>query len=57
MDLETLQQIWRHFVDTGELDSRMQPVVAESWQKCQRYGLSPFEGKGKQADEIGRAHV
>lgn len=51
MDLETLQQIWRHFVDTGELDSRMQPVVAESWQKCQRYGLSPFEGKGKQADE------
>ncbi len=50
MEIETLQQIWRHFVDTGELDSRMQPVVAESWRKCQRYGLNPLGGKGKQAD-------
>lgn len=51
MEIETLQQIWKHFVDTGELDSRMQPVVAESWRKCQRYGLDPWAGKGKQADE------
>ena len=41
MEIEILQQIWKHFVDTGELDPQMQPVVAESWRKCQRYGLDP----------------
>jgi transcriptional regulator of acetoin/glycerol metabolism len=51
MELEILQQIWKHFVDTGELDPRIQPVVAESWCKCHRYGLDPWAGKGKMAVE------
>lgn len=51
MDIETLRHIWEQFVQNDFLDSRVQPVVAESWKKCKRYGLDPWGGLGKQADE------
>lgn len=51
MEIETLQEIWNHFVETGELDDRMNPVVAQSWEKCRRYGLNPMGGLGRRADE------
>ena len=51
MSVEILQEIWQRFIETGELDPRMNPVVAKSWEKCRRYGLSHMGGVGKWADE------
>lgn len=51
MEFEILQEIWEHFVKTGETDVRMNPIVEKSWLKCQRNGLDPMEGRGRRADE------
>ena len=51
MDIAVLQSIWERFVETGELDPRMNPIVAKSWVKCRKHGLDPMSGLGKHADE------
>ena len=51
MDIAVLQSIWERFVETGELDPRMNPIVAKSWVKCRKLGLDPMSGLGKHADE------
>lgn len=51
MEVEILQEIWDHFVKTGETDVRMNPIVEKSWRKCQRNGLDPLQGRGRRADE------
>lgn len=51
MDIAVLQSIWERFVETGELDPRMNPIVAKSWVKCRKHGLDPMSGLGKHANE------
>lgn len=51
MGIEILQEMWDHFVKTGETDERMNPIVEKSWRKCQRNGLDPMQGRGRRADE------
>lgn len=51
MDISVLQSIWERFVETGELDPRMNPIVAKSWEKCRKHGLDPMGGLGKHADK------
>lgn len=51
MDIAVLQSIWEKFVETGELDPLMNPIVAKSWKKCRKHGLDPMGGLGKHADE------
>ena len=51
MDISILESMWERFVETGELDPRMNPIVAKSWEKCRKYGLDPMGGLGKYADE------
>jgi Transcriptional regulator containing PAS, AAA-type ATPase, and DNA-binding domains len=50
-DLRVLQEIWDRFVETGEIDPRLDPTVAKSWQKCRKLGVDPMSGQGKVADE------
>lgn len=51
MDISILESMWERFVETGELDPRMNPIVAKSWEKCRKHGLDPMGGPGKYADE------
>lgn len=51
MEIEILQEIWDHFVKTGETDERMNPIVEKSWKKCQHNGLDPMKGRGRCADD------
>ena len=51
MDISILESMWERFVETGELDPRMNPIVAKSWEKCRKHGLDPMGGLGKYADE------
>ena len=51
MEIEILQEIWENYVKTGETDVRMNPIVENSWKKCQRNGLDPMKGMGRRADE------
>ena len=50
MDISILESMWERFVETGELDPRMNPIVAKSWEKCRKHGLDPMGGLGKYAD-------
>lgn len=51
MDISILEAMWERFVETGELDPRMNPIVAKSWEKCRKHGIDPMGGLGKYADE------
>ena len=51
MDISILESMWERFVETGELDPRMNPIVAKSWEKCRKHGLDPMGGLGKYTDE------
>lgn len=46
LDIETLKEIWAEFIYEGKLDPRIQPPVADSWQKCRAYGVNPEGGCG-----------
>ena len=46
LDIETLKDIWAEFIYEGKLDPRIQPPVADSWQKCRAYGVNPEGGCG-----------
>lgn len=52
MDLDILKEIWSRYIKTGELDKRINPIIAKSWEKCRQHGLDPMGGLGKRADEI-----
>lgn len=52
MELDSLNEIWSRYIKTGELDERINPIIAKSWEKCRQHGLDPMGGLGKRADEI-----
>jgi transcriptional regulator of acetoin/glycerol metabolism len=41
--IERLKLAWQHFADKGELMPGVRPVIARSWFRCKKYGLSPYE--------------
>lgn len=52
LDQDTLVQIWAEYVYEDKLDPRVQPAVADGWQRCKAAGLDPVEGgSGTQIDE------
>lgn len=50
-DIDTLREIWAQFIFEGKLDPRIQPPVADSWQKCRAAGVNPEGGCGTRVDE------
>jgi transcriptional regulator of acetoin/glycerol metabolism len=51
LDIDTLKEIWAEFMYEGKLDPRVQPPVADSWQKCRAAGVNPNGGHGTKVDE------
>jgi len=52
LDIDTLKEIWAEFMYEGKLDPRVQPPVADSWQKCRAAGVNPNGGHGTKVDEV-----
>lgn len=52
MELDDLNEIWSRYIKSGELDDRINPIIAKSWEKCRQHGLDPMGGLGKCADEV-----
>ena len=50
VDIETFKEIWAQFMYEGKLDPRVQPPVADSWQKCRAAGVNPEGGHGTRVD-------
>lgn len=50
VDIETFKEIWAQFMYEGKLDPRVQPPVADSWQKCRAAGVNPEGGHGTKVD-------
>jgi transcriptional regulator of acetoin/glycerol metabolism len=51
MDIKQLNKNWTDYIEKGLISPTVQPLVAESWQKCRRMGVDPSAGKGKRASE------
>ena len=51
LDIDTLREIWAEFMYEGKLDPRIQPPVADNWQKCRAYGVNPEGGCGTRVDD------
>ena len=51
LDIDTLREIWAQFMYEGKLDPRIQPPVADNWQKCRAYGVNPEGGCGTRVDD------
>lgn len=54
MESETIEEeyarykrYWDKFMNTGEIDPGLNPVIAKSWIKCRNAGTSIYSGKGK----------
>ncbi len=46
MEQKTAREIWDKFMKDGTIDSRLQPVVAASWQACRKMGVDPYASGG-----------
>ncbi|MCR4401623.1 MAG: sigma 54-interacting transcriptional regulator [Firmicutes bacterium] len=45
-DFARLEEAWRAFVQTGEIDSSVvRPIIADSWRRCRALGLDPEDTK------------
>ncbi len=51
MDINKLKQNWIKFIHEGIIDDSVKRVVSKSWKKCRDYGVDPYAGMGKIADE------
>lgn len=51
LDIDTLREIWAEYIYEGKLDPRIQPPVADNWQKCRAYGVNPEGGCGTRVDD------
>ncbi|MCG0276197.1 MAG: sigma-54-dependent Fis family transcriptional regulator [Thermosediminibacteraceae bacterium] len=45
--LEIIKKAWKDFVENGNLSPFIKPIIAESWQRCKKYGVDPMGGVGK----------
>ncbi|MDR5587577.1 MULTISPECIES: sigma-54-dependent Fis family transcriptional regulator [Clostridium] len=41
-----INNAWKKFIATGEVDSKVRSEIAESWIRCRKYGVDPNNGKG-----------
>lgn len=37
---------WMKFIDENIIDSSVNPIIADSWKRCKKYGVDPFGGIG-----------
>ncbi|MTI68578.1 MAG: PAS domain S-box protein [Firmicutes bacterium] len=42
-----LKEAWKKFIDNEYIDSSVNPIIAESWQRCKSYGVDYLGGIGK----------
>ena len=42
---------WDRYIESGEIDPGLNPVIARSWEKCRAAGTSHDAGKGKVIDK------
>lgn len=42
MRKENLKMAWKEFVNHGKIDSKIRPVIAESWMKCRAINIDPL---------------
>nr|WP_245628381.1 sigma-54-dependent Fis family transcriptional regulator [Fervidicola ferrireducens] len=45
--LEFIKKAWRDFVENGNLNPFIKPIIAESWKRCKKFGVDPMGGVGK----------
>lgn len=44
--LEFIAESWENFISTGEVDSKVRSEIGDSWIRCRRDGVNPYNGKG-----------
>lgn len=40
-DLKAIQEAWKHFTETGDVDRRVRSVISQSWVRCAKNHLDP----------------
>ncbi|AOR22774.1 sigma-54-dependent Fis family transcriptional regulator [Clostridium taeniosporum] len=41
-----IEKAWRKFIITGEVDANVRSEIAESWVRCKKCNVDPYNGKG-----------
>lgn len=41
-----IENAWKKFIETGEVNSNVRNEIAESWIRCRKYNVNPYNGKG-----------
>ncbi|MVX67063.1 AAA domain-containing protein [Clostridium chromiireducens] len=44
--IEFITTAWREFVSTGQVHPKVRREIADSWIRCRKYGVDPYNGKG-----------
>lgn len=43
---EFIKKAWEEFVSTGEINSKIRTEIIDSWIRCKKNGVDPYNGKG-----------
>jgi len=44
--IEFITTAWRKFVSTGQVHPKVRREISDSWIRCRKYGVDPYNGKG-----------
>lgn len=44
--IEFITEAWKNFICTGKVHSKVRHEIADSWIRCRKYGVDPYNGKG-----------
>jgi len=44
--IEFITEAWKKFICTGQVHPKVRREIADSWIRCRKYGVDPYNGKG-----------
>ncbi|WP_160684920.1 sigma-54-dependent Fis family transcriptional regulator [Clostridium sp. C2-6-12] len=44
--IEFITKAWENFIETGKVHPKVRKEIADSWIRCRKYGVNPYNGRG-----------
>ena len=44
--IEFITEAWKKFISTGQMHPKVRREIADSWIRCRKYNVDPYNGKG-----------
>ncbi len=44
--IQFITEAWKEFIYTGKVHPKVRREIADSWLRCRKYGVDPYNGKG-----------